>query len=549
MNECRKLRQTIKRRQSVTLNESVPNLTRTFPSRVMCDQLLDAYLRTFEGMYRIVHVPVFRNEYNQFWQNNQSSSITICMKLALVFAIGTTFYPNMVEHGRLHRLARTWIHAAQSWLTGTSEKSALNLDGVQVACLLQLARQTTAIGTTSWSSTDLPLRLAMSIGLHRDPRNFPSLSPYQTLMRRRLWYTTMELAVQSALASSIPLTVSADHYDTDPPANVNDQAVEPETQDAFSESPPSHVSDSSLQRLLLQSLPLRLRIATTMSTLSHHYSYEYAIEAGNALKTASREIMTFITTAQLLPRTGSLCFSQFHAQFLDIYFRRNILLLHRAFFIQSRTDPRFYYSRKVCLETTMVIASYAYNLNLPAEELGDLSRLLLVIRGPLNGPLSLEVVTMLGLELVTQLEEAGCGPSTIVDPAEKIARANRAPILEVLEHIKGQLLQIITLGSPSLKRFGYVSAMLAQIYAMEKGQGGFQAVKVSVKESMATVLPLLEATMAALPPPDSVVTLANPELPSDPVPTTSDSFDFDEPLALDDLFYVPDMNFANVLDW
>ncbi|KAL6713043.1 hypothetical protein ACLMJK_009439 [Lecanora helva] len=549
VSECRKLRQTIKRRQSVTLNDSVPNLTSTFPSRETCDQLLDAYLRTFEGMYRIVYVPIFQEEYSQFWQNHQSITTATSMKLALVFAIGTTFYPTMVEHERLHRLARTWIYTAQSWLTGTAEKSTMNLDGVQVACLLQLARQVTALGTTSWSSTDLPLYLAMSIGLHRDPRYFPSLSPFQALMRRRLWYTTMELAVQSALASSVPLTISTDHYDTDPPANVDDQTIQPETQDYFSEIPPTNVSDSSLQRLLLQSLPLRLRVAATLSSLSHQYSYEYAIETGNALKTASREIMTFISSAQSRPRTGSLNFSLFHAHFLDIYLRRNILLLHKAFVIQSRTDPRFYYSRKVCLETTMVIASYAYNLTLPAEDLDDLSRLLMVIRGPLNGPLSLEVITMLGLELVTQLEEAGSGPSTTVDPAEKLARANRAPILGVLEHIRRQLLQIIAFGSPSLKRYGYVSAMLAQIYAMEKGQSSFQAVRASVKESMATVLPLLEATMAASSPRDSVATLTNPEMASDPVPTATGSFDFDESLDLNDLFYVPDMNFANMLDW
>ena len=549
MKDCRNLRQTIKNRQNVILNEPVPSLTSSFPSKAICDQLLEAYLRTFESIYRIVHVPTFRDEHEKFWQNRQASSTVICMKLALVFAIGTTFYPNLIEYGRLHRLARMWIHAAQSWLTGASEKSALNLDGVQVACLLQLARQVTAFGTTSWSSTDLPLRLAMSIGLHRDPSSFPSLSPFQAQMRRRLWYTTVELTVQSGLGSSVPFTVSTDHYDTTPPANVNDQAVSPETQVSPTELPPDQISDNSLQLLLLQNLPLRLRIAATMSSLNQQYSHDCAIETGNALKSASREIMTFISTAQSLPRTGSLSLSQFHAQFLDVYMRRYILLLHRPFVIQSRTDPRFYYSRKVCLETTMVIASYAYNLNLPAGKLDDLSRLLLVVRGPLNGPLSLDVVTMLGLELVTQLEEAGIGPYTAIDPAERIARANRTPILEVLEHIKSQLLQIIALGSPSLKRYGYISAMLAQVYAMENGQSSSQAVITSVKESMATVLPLLEATMAASAPRDSVATLTNPELVSGSEPATSGNFEFDENFDLDDLFYVPDMNFANAIDW
>jgi hypothetical protein len=43
--------------------------------------------------------------------------------------------------------------------------------------------------------------------------------------------------------------------------------------------------------------------------------------------------------------------------------------------IQTRTDPRFSLSRKVCLEFCIVVASYADHLKLPSGTLDDLSHL------------------------------------------------------------------------------------------------------------------------------------------------------------------------------
>lgn len=68
------------------------------------------------------------------------------MKLVLMLAIGTAFYPDRGEFERIRRLAQTWIYAAQWWLAGPSENSTLNLDGLQVFCLLLLARQTNSLG-------------------------------------------------------------------------------------------------------------------------------------------------------------------------------------------------------------------------------------------------------------------------------------------------------------------------------------------------------------------------------------------------------------------
>ncbi|EAW12954.1 fungal specific transcription factor domain-containing protein [Aspergillus clavatus NRRL 1] len=261
--DCRQLRQVIKDQESVRLNHPVPDLLGTLPAQSVCEVLVNAYFRTFEPIYRVIHVPSFWKEYRQLWTQPQSTPTHFLMKLVLILALGTTFYPDRNNRVHLRRLAHTWIYAAQWWLVGPSEKSTVNLDGLQVGCLLLLARQ-------------------------------------------------------------------------------------------------------------------------------------------------------------------------------------------------------------------------------------------------IKGALSFDVNTSLGLEIVTQLEEeastrpVGSSPPFIVDSLDELAKAHRAPLIRSLEHIQEQLLQVIALGNPSLKRYNFLSAILSQIRAMESGQPIPPAIYETVKESLKKCYSLLQDSIESL---------------------------------------------------
>ncbi|GFF57406.1 C6 transcription factor, putative [Aspergillus udagawae] len=88
-----------------------------------------------------------------------------------------------------------------------------------------------------------------------------------------------------------------------------------------------------------------------------------------------------------------------------------------------------------------------------------------------------------------------------------MAKAHRAPLIRSLEHIQEQLLQIIALGNPSLKRYNFLSAILSQVRAMESGQPIQPAIYETVKESLKKCYSLLQASHTASPPQDSVESL------------------------------------------
>ena len=92
---------------------------------------------------RILHIPLFRREYAQYWDNPKSVGNGFVLRLLLVLSIGTSLYPN--SQISLRSSVRQWIYAAVSWLSAPFEKSRLNLNGLQIYCLLLIARQVNAV--------------------------------------------------------------------------------------------------------------------------------------------------------------------------------------------------------------------------------------------------------------------------------------------------------------------------------------------------------------------------------------------------------------------
>jgi hypothetical protein len=84
--------------------------------------------------------------------------------------------------------------------------------------LTNLARQIFSIGgDVVWISTGSLVHSAMQIGLHRDPKHLPAISVLQAELRRRIWYTVLELVVQLSLDSWMPPRSTFDEFDTEPP--------------------------------------------------------------------------------------------------------------------------------------------------------------------------------------------------------------------------------------------------------------------------------------------------------------------------------------------
>lgn len=503
LKEVRGLRRIIKSRQAPQLADPAPDVLNDLPSREICDELIRHYFRTLGLIYQIMHIPSFYQEYDHFWENSCSASTGFVMKLLLILAIGSVFHCKPGPSNELGLPTRRWIYAAQWWISGPFEKERESIEGLQVHCLLLLCRQAYAMDKESnWTAAGTLLRQAIHQGLHRDPRNFPAISAFNAEMRRRIWASILEINVKLSLDAAMPPLLAPEDYDTLPPANLGDDDFDQSTTDIPPSQPKHYWTTSSLQNLLCQSLPVRLRIARTINDCSKEQSYEKALQLGGEVAAACKEMAALFHT--WLPRTGKSMLrpTQFHHRLMDTILRRFLLNLYRPFTAQAAQDPRFYLSRKLSIDSALILASYTED---PSPTSGtdqtpyqDFHRLSLSGAGVFKGCLSLDVIIVISLELITQLEEEAAilpiSPQSYTsNGADQMVHATRKPLIQALERIKDRIYRGLVAGIPSMKRYCLLVGVLAQVQAVPHGeQAEWTHIREAFMESMKTCRKLLQ---------------------------------------------------------
>lgn len=78
-----------------------------------------------------------------------------------------------------------------------------------------------------WTLTGLVVRIAQTIGIHRDGSHF-GLAPFEIEMRRRLWWQVCILDVRASEDHGCDPTITEQMFDTKMPLNVDDVDLEPQ---------------------------------------------------------------------------------------------------------------------------------------------------------------------------------------------------------------------------------------------------------------------------------------------------------------------------------
>ncbi|KAI9749401.1 MAG: hypothetical protein M4579_006886 [Chaenotheca gracillima] len=459
----------------------LPDFKELVPARDVADHLVHLYFRTHESTYRILHRPSFYSEYARYWESPRDASTGFVVKLLLVMAIGACFYEGPEDQPRMRDEARQWICMAHSWISTPYEKIRLHLTGLQIHCLLLIARQTNSVGGKwQWASAGSLLRDAMQMGFHRDPRNYPKMSALHAEIRKRLWATVLELTVQTSLDAGMPPLISLQDFDTEPPSNINDDEVDDTTKTAPVSKPSTVFTETSLQLILSKSLRARLEIVQAMNGFRAEPSYDHILSLSAEVTRTYREYAPVLFPPSSLDLAHAP--SAFHRNLLDLLIQRFILGLHRPFANKASKDPRFYFSRKICLESALTISS--------PEADPDFSRMMVVGGGPYR-EIIIRTGVSLFLELVTQLEEDS-SPVTL-----QRSRQAREPLHAALRTWEALTRKRVENGENNVKGHCFMSMAMGQIDAMENNTNVMQGISEAAQRSTAVCYELLKARVGS----------------------------------------------------
>lgn len=349
-NRCKRIARDLKaNRPSRCISSPRPSLEP--PPRMIADLMVALYFQCFEPVHRILHKPSFEAELQKFWGNPESVSASQRLKILLVIGIGSCLRdeagPDSELRGRVHQ----WIYAAQAWLSGPLEKDRLDVHGLQIHCLAILARQIFSIGgDLVWISMGSLIHRAMQIGLHRDPKHLPSMSFLQAEIRRRLWYTILELLVQSSLDSAMPPRIYFEDFDTESPSNIDDDEID-ESTTALQPHPRKAYTSTAIQLLLIDSLPTRLRIVQLLNGLHSELAYPDVLSLSSEIMKACQACSKFTADNRQAGVTA------FQRNMCDYLVRRFLIPLHCPFACQAPANPLFHYSQKVTLDAGLAFLS------------------------------------------------------------------------------------------------------------------------------------------------------------------------------------------------
>lgn len=463
-------------------------LTLDLPSKDLADELVNCYLRTSESVYRVLHVPSFRRDYEELWMPGSSPDKSVVVQVKLVLALGAAVYD---EQFSLRASAIRWVYESNTWLADPAYKSRLNIRHLQNMILLLLAQETVCVKAGMvWISAGSLLRMAMFMGLHRDPARLLKVSTRAAEMRRRLWNTILEISVQLSMRAGQTPLLSLDDFDTAPPDNFNDEQL---SSDEPVPKPDSEFTQVSIARAMRKTLPLRLAIVKYLNGLGSSATYEETLRYDTELRAATR---TLHHSMEIWKSNVGNSLSHYAEKLVIFIMNRYFLALHIPFFnaaTHENNRTAYAYSRKVVVEATLKTWCLIFPQSSILSEHdkttpNDLAQL------ALNGArffytTAFQAVFYIAIELKTQLkEEVSLGPVPL-----------RKDLLSVLQEAKEWSIVSVRNGETNIRGCLLTAMATAYVDGLMRGLNTEELALVLIKAAEETeeqCLPILESMVA-----------------------------------------------------
>ncbi|KAF5254870.1 hypothetical protein FANTH_366 [Fusarium anthophilum] len=461
-------------------------LTTELASKALCDSLVECYLQSIEKVYRVLHIPTFRNKYDDLWASNTESDRDFVAQLKLVLALGATTYD---DNFSLRASAVRWIYEVQTWISEPEFKSRLGVQFLQTNVLLVLAREMVSVGgESSWIACGSLLRTAVSMGLHRDPALLSKTTTMACEMRRRIWNTILELCLQSSLSSGGPPMITEDEFDTEPPGNFDDDEI---MVNGATPRPNSVFTQVSTARALRLTFATRLKVVKLLNDLKSGDSYQETLRLDAELKASYKEANRMLKDCKKSQNSPT----EFELTVGDFIMRRYLCALHFPYYGLSLQEPSYAFSRKMTVESAFRMWSAVSSdgvSKVTSPDKQQFARLVTCSSGFFRLS-TWQSSIILVLELRSTVQE---------DDGLSLAPV-RPDLFKVMEDSKSWNLRTIEAGETNIKGYLMLSILMAQIMGIMRHLSDTEIVEFILKtgeEAMQDALVVFESFLAQLQP-------------------------------------------------
>ena len=209
---------------------SAAELKAMHPRPLIIFRLWQVFLDNINPLTKLLHAPTVQQHLLDASANLEKISreweaLMFAIYLSAIQSMSAHECQDVMEEAK-GVLVRRYHAAVRSALLRADFTSSLDLLLVQAFALYLLSVRQYHEPNSLWILTGTAVRLGQRIGLHRDG-SLVGLSPFETEIRRRMWWRLLALDGQTAELCGAGLSIAFPQYDCKRPLNVNDSDLSP----------------------------------------------------------------------------------------------------------------------------------------------------------------------------------------------------------------------------------------------------------------------------------------------------------------------------------
>jgi hypothetical protein len=356
---------------------SKAELLSQFPPKPTADILVSRFFNTYDPGIHIIHGPTFQKEYDRHWLNSDETPV---IWLGLVFGmmcIALQSYTRAGDeppeyHNKSWQMSKEYRDLTAQCLVMADITQPISgmLETLILHVHAEYARSRDAeVGILI--STGIIVRLAMRMGLHRDPGPYPGLSVFRGEMRRRVWAAVRSIDLLFSAQAGLPPIVRPRDTNTEIPRNIYDD----ELVEDMKTLPPSRPESEATPALflinrtrLIYKLGEAVETTETLTCATYEEIMRLDAEARELHDNISPHLkMRSMDEAARDPST--LIMQRFT---LDLLYLKIVCVLHRKFLAYARVHSRFSYSRTAVIDASMNLLQHQATLHRECQPGGRL---------------------------------------------------------------------------------------------------------------------------------------------------------------------------------
>ncbi|KAL8712390.1 MAG: hypothetical protein Q9220_003238 [cf. Caloplaca sp. 1 TL-2023] len=213
-----------------------------------------------------------------------------------------------------------------------------------------------------WVLVGMIVRLAMRMGYHRDSKLFPSLTPFQGEMRRRIWTFVRQSDLLFSFQLGLPSMIRLGDCDTALPGNYYDDDL---YEDMKALPPPRPFTEPTPVSYMIAKASLTFcfgKIVESLHAISS-CTYEDIMQLDQSLREARAELPPHLRLRPLedsMLDPGAIIAQRY---FLSILYHKGQCVLHRKFLARARENTKYAHSRRTCVDSSMELLAHQATLH------------------------------------------------------------------------------------------------------------------------------------------------------------------------------------------